>query len=411
MSDPERLDVLELRLQALAERIERDGRDVTELRAEVARLRDEPVRSALQPSVDAPVEDDHAAIGYREAPPTAAPSPAPASPRGRRIGAAALVAGAVVVAAVARERRHAQGPADGSAVPPPDASRPSKPYVCEEGSDTITGRSIVASSGPAVSVKNGCDLRFVRCRIEGDVGIDFQGGIAKVWLEDTTVTGRRAAVAMNNGGIHELHGIRSRVRGALDVESGIFTGEGLTAFTPTEIPGFPTVAPLALLAQARDADLLLESAKLVGFQARFVGTGALVDFASKLYRSEVEYTFEVDLDAPPPPPAPDLPPGVPPPPLPAIDRREIHTVKLTAEGMLAGAVKRERTLPRDTAPIEPRCSLADVWKQALAAGVHEASVAQIRYQVEATGKGTWDFEIGGTRTRYRIEDASCARRP
>lgn len=346
--------------------------------------------------------DEQPAAGYREAP-AASPEPSRA-PRGRRLPVVAILALGAAITGVILLRTRRGAP---TAITP----KPSKAYVCEDGSDTITGRSIVVASGAAVTVKSGCDLRFVRCRIEGDVGINFQSGIAKVTLEDTTVTGRRAAVAMDQGGIQELHAARSTVRGPLRVEQGIFQGTGLIAFTPQEIPSFPSIAPLAAIGRAREASLLPKDARLVGFHAHFVGRGGLVDFGSKHYQSEILYTFEVALDALPPPPAPDLPPGVPPPPPPAIDRRELHTVKLTAEGMLPGRVKRERTFPQVTAPTEPRCSIADVWKKALAEGVHEAAVAQIRYWVDERENGRWEFEIRGTRTHYWIEDASCASRP
>jgi hypothetical protein len=186
------------------------------------------------------------------------------------------------------------------------------------------------------------------------------------------------------------------------------------AFVPgaavgADVPGFPhDVEPAGVLPIARANSGLGPSARLTQIAVSYVRSTGLVDLRAATYQGSVVYSFA----EPPPPaaaPAASAPLGAPPPLRPLGHSASVEVDALGVHGAPLALSWTEEGVA------DPRCSVADVWRAAIAAGAPADAVAVVHY-----GKGfdvrtgaiheiaQWTLEITGTSYRYEIDDATCA---
>lgn len=162
--------------------------------------------------------------------------------------------------------------------------------------------------------------------------------------------------------------------------------------TTEGVAGFPSrVDPVQALGRARD---LTKRTVLRGFVASGVTSDGLVNVSEG--PGEVRYSFQ-------------SPPGMGPlPPEEAGTRARrrfcgLQRVRLRKEGLVADKDMPETSCPPqqpDGLP-EPRCSLADIWKKAIARGVPKDRPARIEYYRAKAGPA-WRFDLVGTPHRFSV---------
>ena len=176
-----------------------------------------------------------------------------------------------------------------------------------------------------------------------------------------------------------------------------------------EIPGYPhDVDPGALLPLARARSGLGPTARLTQISVSYARSTGLVDLRAATYEGWIVYSF-AEPGPPSAPAAASAPLGAPPPPRPL---GHSASVEVNSDGIHDAPLALAWT---EEGVADPRCSVADVWRAAIAAGAPADAVAVLHY-----GKGfdardgsihelaEWTLEITGTTYRYPIDDATCS---
>jgi hypothetical protein len=177
------------------------------------------------------------------------------------------------------------------------------------------------------------------------------------------------------------------------------------------VPGAPhEVDPIASLSDARKVSG--EHRDLQSIEIRYVKSDGRVDLEGPGYSGTIKYVF-MSQEAPEPAPDPSRPLGAPQPTKPMSTQ---VTVRIERKGIWADPVSFPGMGERVS---DPRCSIVDVWKAAIGAGVPKDAVAILLYQesttIGVTPEGrmvrrsgpTWHFRVEGTSHDLDIDDPSC----
>jgi hypothetical protein len=177
-------------------------------------------------------------------------------------------------------------------------------------------------------------------------------------------------------------------------------------------PKTPAPPPFADI-HAVDPSALIENAraraprgsKLTRLRAHFAGSNGLVDLAAPGYKANLRYTFSL-----PPIPAkqaPNAPLGV------VTPAKYFPDTIVFYEGPDVNVGTDELGDMGAHATSEPKCTIAQVWAAAVAAGAPANAVADVTFPAEMSGGGRWNFYItgpgangaGGFHTT--IDDSTC----
>lgn len=166
------------------------------------------------------------------------------------------------------------------------------------------------------------------------------------------------------------------------------------------LPGWPSALdPVALLPDMRGRGSRGEALELGSIEVRFLGSSGKLDVTGKGYAPALVYKF---VHQPPAPAETARPLGVPAPPRPLATE---YTVTIDRSGVVSERDAMAMVPPRPVAP--PRCSTAQVWAAATAAGAPQDALATLRYR-HSEGAARWSFEIATTDIRFEIDDGSCS---
>ncbi len=164
------------------------------------------------------------------------------------------------------------------------------------------------------------------------------------------------------------------------------------------------VDPTALIAAARAR--APKGSKLTYLRAHFVGANGLVDLTARSYKASIVYAFSL-------------------PPIPAKQKPGAPVGVVTPAQYFPDTIVRfegaDVTVTTDTIPLsmhakadsEPRCSLAQVWAGARAAGAPANAVAEVSFPAGMSRERQWNFHIAGTGANgapvfaANIDDATC----
>jgi hypothetical protein len=197
--------------------------------------------------------------------------------------------------------------------------------------------------------------------------------------------------------------------GVLAVLGLVLVGRPVSSPALDETP--KTLDPSAVLDEARKQAIatgLPATGELVRINARYASSDGLVHLREPTYEASLEFVF-----AAPPAEAPkassSAPLGVPPPGM--FESQKQIRVLFDRTGVHATDAS---TFMHDPTVPNPHCTVAAVWKAALAQGAPGTAVATINYENDLVARNLrlqrtphWTFEIAQTSFKYDISDADC----